>query len=45
VAKEPTAAEALTVEPAEESKPQESAAVPVSPSDDWDLALGFFDVA
>jgi hypothetical protein len=45
VAKEPTAAEALTVEPAEESKSQESAAVPVSPSDDWDLALGFFDVA
>jgi hypothetical protein len=56
VAKEPVAAEisaiesvkvepARTVQPAEESKSQESAAVPVSPSDDWDLALGFFDVA
>ncbi len=34
---------------AEESKPQESEqaspAIPTSPSDDWDLALGFFDVA
>jgi hypothetical protein len=34
---------------AEEPKPQEpeqaSPAIPTSPSDDWDLALGFFDVA
>jgi hypothetical protein len=34
---------------AEEPKPQESEqaspAIPTSPSDDWDLALGFFDVA
>ncbi len=45
VAKEPTTAEVPAIEPAEESKPQEPAAVPVSPSNDWDLALGFFDVA
>jgi hypothetical protein len=51
VAQEPTAAEVSAVKtvqpikPAEESKSQEEAAVPVSPSDDWDLALGFFDVA
>ena len=30
---------------AEEPKPQEPPAIPTSPSDDWDLALGFFDVA
>jgi DNA repair exonuclease SbcCD ATPase subunit len=42
VAQEPTVE---TVKPSEESKSQEEAAVPVSPSDDWDLALGFFDVA
>ncbi len=45
VAQEPTEAKVLTVKSAEESKPQEETAVPVSPSDDWDLALGFFDVA
>lgn len=48
VAKEPIAAEVSevkTVQSSEESKPLEAAAVPVSPSDDWDLALGFFDVA
>ena len=53
VAPEPVAPEApavaLAVEPVEEPKAQESApsATPVSasPSDDWDLALGIFDVA